>query len=235
MTLEATALRNGESKKVEKVKRLLVEQTLDHPLGMPHFYAVLYYGRAFNGQELDPFEYRKRWDINEVRKTHSFVSRLLRKYFGDELPLWWFINRHEGKEDPSEHSFTLARSWDIGEYRPMPNRVGAFHSDLYIGDISDNLLETPTAALQALMEEEDDIGCPIHCRNASGDYLKQLLLNACIRKAKWVGRHHNSLKVSAVPPEEMASPLFYGLKDLKELDDLNSIIDWDNSSFYTPN
>ena len=39
---------------------------------------------------------------------------------------------------------------------------------------------------------------------------KRLLLGMCIREAKWVGQHPNSLKNLKVPIEEVENPLTMG-------------------------
>ena len=79
---------------------------------LPSYYAVLYYGKSYSGGLLKPEEYRKRWDREEVIKTHSFISRQIRKCFGD-IPLFWFINRHDDYEDAEGVC-----------------KKGSFHSDL---------------------------------------------------------------------------------------------------------
>ena len=62
--------------------------------------------------------------------------------------------------------------------------------------------------------------------------LKLLLLEMCIREAKWIGKHPNSLKLQRVPIEEFSQTFDYGLKDITKLDDFNQVFDWENSSFY---
>ena len=62
--------------------------------------------------------------------------------------------------------------------------------------------------------------------------LKLLLLEMCIREAKWIGKHPNSLKLQRVPIEEFSQNFDYGLKDITKLDDFNLLVDWENSSFY---
>jgi hypothetical protein len=63
--------------------------------------------------------------------------------------------------------------------------------------------------------------------------LKLLLLELCIREAKWAGTHPNSLKLQKVPIEEFEQTFEHGLKDITKLDDLNQVVDWENSSFFT--
>ena len=200
-----------ESRQVEKIKKVLVDQASEF---IPSYYAVLYYGKDFLGGLLEPEEYRKRWDREEVIKTHSFISRKIRKCFGD-IPLYWFINRHKDYEDPEGNC-----------------KKGSFHTDLYIGEIPDEVIEDPSPALLPLFYKEDQSGIPINMREVGIEALKQLLLEACIREAKWVGRHPNSVKLRSILIEEFSQTFDYGLKDITKLDDFTQIVDWKNSSFY---
>ena len=54
----------------------------------------------------------------------------------------------------------------------------------------------------------------------------------CIREARWIGKHPNSLKLQKVPIEEFEQTFDYGLKNITNLDDFNQVIDWEKSSFY---
>ena len=200
-----------ESRQVEKIKKVLVDQASEF---IPSYYAVLYYGKDFLGGLLEPEEYRKRWDREEVIKTHSFISRKIRKCFGD-IPLYWFINRHKDYEDPEGNC-----------------KKGSFHTDLYIGEIPDEVIEDPSPALLPLFYKEDQSGIPINMREVGIEALKQLLLEACIREAKWVGKHPNSVKLRSILIEEFSQTFDYGLKDITKLDDFTQIVDWKNSSFY---
>ena len=214
----AYAQRQEELRQIDKIKKLIINQTVEHPLGIPHYYGVAYYGKSFDGDVLSSDDYRKRWDINEVRKTQRFVTRKIRQCFGKEVPVWWMINRHDSYENAEGDS-----------------KKGSFHSDIYIGEISDNALESPSPALLKLFYHDDSLGVPIESRAVDIEGKKLLLLEACIRQAKWIGRHPNALTLNAIPPEEVEQTFHYGLKDLNSLEDLNKVIDWDNSSFYTPN
>ena len=104
------AERVEESRQVEKIKKLLITQASEFLLS---YYAVCYYGKSSSGRLLKPEEYRKRWDRNEVIKTHKFISNRVRKCFGD-IPLFWFSNRHDDYEDIEGNC-----------------KKGSFHSDLY--------------------------------------------------------------------------------------------------------
>ena len=42
----------------------------------------------------------------------------------------------------------------------------------------------------------------------------------------------NSLKFQIAPTEEFEQTFDYGLKDITKLNDLNQVVDWQNSSFY---
>ena len=184
---------------------------------LPSYYAVLYYGKSYSGGLLKPEEYRKRWNRKEVIKTHSFIRRKIESYFGD-VPTFWLINRHEDHEDSEGNC-----------------KKGSFHTDLYKGEIPNEAITTPSDALLELLGKSDQSGIPINMREAGIEALKQLLLEACIRDAKWVGRHPNSLKLQRVPIEEFSQTFDYGLKDITNLDDFNQVVDWENSSFYQTN
>ena len=198
------AERVKESRKVEKIKKVLVDQASEF---IPSYYAVLYYGKDFLGGLLEPEEYRKRWDREEVIKTHSFISRKIRKCFGD-IPLFWFINRHDDYEDIEGNC-----------------KKGSFHSDLYIGEIPNEAITTPSDALLELLGKSDQSGIPINIKEVGMRALKLLLLELCIREAKWVGKHPNSLKLQKVPIEEFSQTFDYGLKDITKLDDFNQVVD----------
>ena len=100
-------------------------QTINHPLGSPSYYAVLNYGYAFNSSDsLDKEQLRQRWDIDCIKKTHSFINGLIRKCFGIDTPIWWTIERHKDYKD------------DCGN-----TKKGMFHSNLYVGEIDDYRIE----------------------------------------------------------------------------------------------
>ena len=124
-----------ESRQVEKIKKVLVDQASEF---IPSYYAVLYYGKDFLGGLLEPEEYRKRWDREEVIKTHSFISRQIRKCFGD-IPTFWLINRHEDYENSEGNC-----------------KKGSFHTDLYIGEIPNEAITTPYNALSTLLYKIDN-------------------------------------------------------------------------------
>lgn len=210
-------LKQEELRKIDKVRKLITNQTINHPLGIPQYYAVLYYGKSFNGGLLASEEYRKRWDRNEVRRTHKFLTNKIHKCFGDEVPVWWFINRHDDYEDEEGNI-----------------KKGHFHSDVYIGAIDDEVIENPKPQLMPLFYTADSSGFPIESRAVGIEGKKLLLLEACLRQAKWVGKHPNAVLLNRINPEEVEQTIQYGLKDLISFDELEKVVDWENSNFYTP-
>tara|TARA_Y100001968_G_scaffold161314_1_gene147555 strand:+ start:1971 stop:2171 length:201 start_codon:yes stop_codon:yes gene_type:complete len=50
------------------------------------------------------------------------------------------------------------------------------------------------------------------------------LLEFCIREAKWVGKHPNSLKLQRAPIEELSQTFDYGLKDITKFEDFSQIV-----------
>jgi len=213
-----TKLLSQEQKHIDRIKTLLWKQTENHPLGMPYYYGVLYYGKSFSGDVLSSELYNRRWRLSEVRKTHRFINGLIRKTFGEDIPIWWSIERHSERVDDEGNT-----------------KEGSFHSNLYVGAISDDAVEEPPPYLMPLFYKEDECGIPINQRPVDMENLKLLLLNACIRQAKWVGKHPNALQLSMVPPEEMERTFFYGLKEFNSsLEQMDEVVDFGNSSYYKP-
>ena len=208
------AERAEESRQVGKIKKVLAAQATEF---LPSYYAVLYYGKSYSGGLLKPEEYRKRWNREEVIKTHSFIRRKIESYFGD-VPTFWLINRHEDYEDSDGNC-----------------KKGSFHTDLYIGEIPNEAITTPSNALSTLLYKIDQSGIPINTKEVGMNSFKRLLLEMCIREARWIGKHPNSLKLQKVPIEEFEQTFDYGLKDITKLDDFNQVVDWQNSSFYQKN
>lgn len=229
-TTRQYGLKREQIFQIERCKVALINFMLRHPLGMPKYYAVCYYGKKFrktcihgddqidltDGWQLSPQEYRKRWDRGEVLKTHKTISKFIHKCFGEEVPVWWFIERHSAQEDEWGNQI----------------KKGSFHSNLFVGEIPDEAIQNPSPHLLPLFYKEDETGIPINMRNNDLENLKVLLLNACIRQAKWVGHHPSSLQISAVPPEEMNQTIGYCLKEITDSpESFNRVIDRENSYF----
>lgn len=204
---------------IDKIKALMWQQTLNHPLGMPQYFGTLFYRHAYDKHLLlTDDDKRKRWDINSIRRTHAFINKLIWKTFGRDVPVWWMIERHRDFTDDQGNT-----------------KKGMYHSHFYVGSISDDAIENPTPYLMPLFYKEDDMGVPIDMRAVDLDGKKLLLLNACIRQAKYVGNHPASLKLDAVPAYEMERTFYYGLEDFNSnMDDMLTTVDWENSSFYKP-
>ena len=92
------------------------------------------------------------------------------------------------------------------------------HSDLYIGEIPNEAITTPSNALLELLGKSDQSGIPINIKEVGMRALKLLLLELCIREAKWVWKHTNSFKLHRVPIEEFSQTCDYKLKDITNLD-----------------
>ena len=126
--------------------------------------------------------------------------------------MFWTIERHDSKEHPV---------W--GEMK------GSFHSHLYLGEIDDAAIDDPTKYLKALYFKKDYFGYSINSNRVNGSNLKTELLDACIRQSKWVGLFPDSLDIKIIKRDGRMPTVHYGLKQIKEEDDLNNGIDWDNS------
>jgi len=205
-------------KHIDKIKSLMWKQVEDHPLGSPQYFCSFNYGYAFNGGVLSQEEFNMRWDIKKVKSTHAFINKLLRKTFGENLPIWWFIHNHSDSVDNEGNTIK-----------------GRFHSHMIMGSISDDAIECPSPYLMPLFYYEDECGVPINCRPVDTENMKTLLLSACIRQSKWVGRHPKALKVDNVPPQEMEQVFHYCARHFtSSLEQMDNLIDWENSSYYKP-
>ena len=96
-------------------------------------------------------------------------------------------------------------------------------------------ITTPSNALSTLLYKIDKSGIPINIKEVGIDSFKRLLLEMCIKEARWFGKKANSLMLQKVPIEEFGNPFDYGLKDITKLDNFNQVVDWENSSFYQKN
>ena len=181
-------------------------------LGTKVFCHLLLWSKS-DGGYLTPDDYRKRFDRGQVKNTHGIIRGHIHKCFG-QVPMFWTIERHEDRHHPL---------W--GDMK------GAFHSHLYLGEIDELAIDHPTNYLKALYFKRDYFGATINSNRTNGDNLKLLLLDTCIRQSKWIGLYPSSLDIQIIRMMEglLQWTLHYGLKQVKEEDDLNNVIDWDRS------
>ena len=197
-----------ETMNINTIKRLITSHALSWE---PKYFVTCFYGRSTDGGYLTPDQYRKRFDREQVRNTHRFIRGHIHKCFG-QVPMFWTIERHEDRHDPV---------W--GDMK------GAFHSHLYLGEIDELAIDHPTNYLKALYFKRDYFGATINSNRINGDNLKLLLLDACLRQSKWIGLYPLSLDIQIINSAEELRTLHYGLKQVKQEDDLNNVIDWDRS------
>ena len=197
-----------ETRHINTIKRLITSHALSWE---PKYFVTCFYGRSTDGGYLTPDDYRKRFDRGQVRNTHRIIRGHIHKCFG-QVPMFWTIERHEDRHDPV---------W--GDMK------GAFHSHLYLGEIDELAIDHPTNYLKALYFKRDYFGATINSNRINGDNLKLLLLDACLRQSKWIGLYPLSLDIQIINSAEELRTLHYGLKQVKEEDDLNNVIDWDRS------
>ena len=197
-----------ETRHINTIKRLITSHALSWE---PKYFVTCFYGRSTDGGYLTPDAYRKRFDREQVRNTHRFIRGHIHKCFG-QVPMFWTIERHEDRHDPV---------W--GDMK------GAFHSHLYLGEIDELAIDHPTNYLKALYFKRDYFGATINSNRINGDNLKLLLLDACLRQSKWIGLYPLSLDIQIINSAEELRTLHYGLKQVKQEDDLNNVIDWDRS------
>ena len=197
-----------ETRHINTIKRLITSHALSWE---PKYFVTCFYGRSTDGGYLTQDDYRKRFDRGQVRNTHRIIRGHIHKCFG-QVPMFWTIERHEDRHDPV---------W--GDMK------GAFHSHLYLGEIDELAIDHPTNYLKALYFKRDYFGATINSNRTNGDNLKLLLLDTCLRQSKWIGLYPLSLDIQIINSAEELRTLHYGLKQVKEEDDLNNVIDWDRS------
>ena len=197
-----------ENSHINTMKRLITSRALSWK---PKYFVTCFYGRSTDGGYLTPDAYRKRFDRGQVRNTHRFIRKHIQKCFG-QVPMFWTIERHEDRHHPL---------W--GDMK------GAFHSHLYLGEIDELAIDHPTNYLKALYFKRDYFGATINSNRTNGDNLKLLLLDTCLRQSKWIGLYPSSLDIQIINTDTELKTLHYGLKQVKEEDDLNNVIDWDRS------
>ena len=73
--------------------------------------------------------------------------------------------------------------------------------------------------------ERERRNIPINTKEVRIDSFKRLLLEMCIKEARWVGKQANSLMLQRVLIEEVSQTFDYGLKDITNLDDFNQVFD----------
>ena len=208
------ALKQEEAKHIEIIKKALTKQANEFNL---EYFATCFYGKSFHGGRLDPETYRKRWDRGQVIRTHRFIRNQLKKCFGD-IKMIFIIERHKPFRDPSGNL-----------------KEGSFHTHLYISEIPDSALQNPSRTLTQLIRRDSSLGTEFHMRNLNSFKLKELLLNAVIRTSRWIGSYPPSLKIDRIETSTFDYCFgSYGLKQYQQYDDLNTAIDWSNSSFYNP-
>ena len=145
---------------------------------------------------------------------------------------WGFYYENYRREITSlTRSIRKSSIWENNSLSPYAWGFFPYWS-LYIGEIPNEAITTPSNALSTLLYKIDKSGIPINIKEVGIDSFKRLLLEMCIREARWIGKHPNSLKLQKVPIEEFEQTFDYGLKDITKLDDFNQVVDWQNSSFY---
>ena len=118
----------------------------------------------------------------------------------------------------------------LGLYESLWQQIRTEREDLRSTKRSD--YDPPSNALSTLLCKIDKSGIPTNIKEVGIDSFKRLLLEMCIRAAKWIRKHPNSLKLQKVPIEEFEQTFHYGLKDITKLDGFNQVVDWENSSFF---
>ena len=185
----------------------------------PYYFISIQYDFKDEEGNVDKERIKCLYDYNLVVKTHTHISNLLREAFDRELQMWWFIERNP--------SF-------MNEGKMIR---GYYHSHLILDFIQDRFIEEPTRALKKVLYNSGQI--PILNRvYLDNEDRKMDCIKEVIKGCDWC----KSTGKSPVHIQEITNlkTLFYKegennsgylIKQINEKEDLETGIDFKNSSF----
>ena len=185
----------------------------------PYYFISIQYDFKNKDGNIDKERIKCLYDYNLVIATHTHISNLLREAFDRELQMWWFIERNP--------SF-------MNEGKMIR---GYFHSHLILDFIQDRFIEEPTRALKKVLYNSGQI--PILNRvYLDNEDRKMDCIKEVIKGCDWC----KSTGKSPVHIQEITNlkTLFYKegennsgylMKQINEKEDLDTGIDFKNSSF----
>ena len=185
----------------------------------PYYFISIQYDFKDKDGNIDKEGIKCLYDYNLVVKTHTHISNLLREAFDRELQMWWFIERNP--------SF-------MNEDKMIR---GYYHSHLILDFIQDRSIEEPTRTLKKVLYNSGQI--PILNRvYLDNEDRKMDCIKEVIKGCDWC----KSTGKSPVHIQEITNlkTLFYKegennsgylMKQINEKEDLDTGIDFKNSSF----
>ena len=185
----------------------------------PYYFISIQYDFKDKDGNIDKERIKCLYDYNLVVKTHKHISNLLREAFDRELQMWWFIERNP--------SF-------MNEGKMIR---GYYHSHLILDFIQDRFIEEPSRALKKVLYNSGQI--PILNRvYLDNEDRKMDCIKEVIKGCDWC----KSTGKSPVHIQEITNlkTLFYKegennsgylMKQINEKEDLDTGIDFKNSSF----
>ena len=185
----------------------------------PYYFISIQYDFKDKDGNIDKERIKCLYDCNLVIATHTHISNLLREAFDRELQMWWFTERNP--------SF-------MNEGKMIR---GYYHSHLILDFIQDRFIEEPKQSLKKVLYNSGQI--PILNRvYLDNEDRKMDCIKEVIKGCDWC----KSTGKSPVHIQEITNlkTLFYKegennsgylMKQINEKEDLDTGIDFKNSSF----
>ena len=185
----------------------------------PYYFISIQYDFKDKDGNIDKERIKCLYDYNLVVKTHKHISNLLREAFENDLQMWWFIERNPSFMNDGK----MIR--------------GYYHSHLILDFIQDRFIEEPSRALKKVLYNSGQI--PILNRvYLDNEDRKMDCIKEVIKGCDWC----KSTGKSPVHIQEITNlkTLFYKegennsgylMKQINEKEDLDTGIDFKNSSF----
>ena len=185
----------------------------------PYYFISIQYDFKDEDGNIEKERIKCLYDYNLLVKTHTHISNLLREAFDRELQMWWFTERNP--------SF-------MNEGKMIR---GYYHSHLILDFIQDRSIEEPSRALKKVLYNSGQI--PILNRvYLDNEDRKMDCIKEVIKGCDWC----KSTGKSPVHIQEITNlkTLFYKegennsgylMKQINEKEDLDTGIDFKNSSF----
>lgn len=185
----------------------------------PYYFVSIQYDFKDEEGNVDKERIKCLYDYNLVVKTHTHISNLLRETFDRELQMWWFIERNP--------SF-------MNEGKMIR---GYYHSHLILDFIQDRFIEEPTRALKKVLYNSGQI--PILNRvyldneDRKMDCIKEVINGCdwCKTTGKSPVHIQEITNLKTLFYKEGENNSGYLMKQINEKKDLDTGIDFDNSSF----
>ncbi|NBX71289.1 hypothetical protein EBQ91_00010 [bacterium] len=162
----------------------------------------------------------KLYDISEVRRTHKIIKNFFMEAFSRDLSMFFFIERNK--------SFNIDDVTFIGHY----------HSHILLETIQDYHIEEPTSFLRRVMNKDGLI--PISNRVYDDIEDKKIdCIEAVLNRCEWLQGYNDAINIQPITnlknlltkEDEDDEDGGYLLKQIGKNNDIDKVIDYNNSSY----